>query len=465
MQRAKAVGVDAFALNIGTDSFTDTQLDYAYTSAQNNGMKVFLSFDFNWWGIGSATAVGRKIAQYANHPAQLKVDNKVFVSTFVGDGVNVDTLRSEAGQPIYLAPNFRPSFGTSLANVESAFNWMGWPHNGNNRAPDSNTVSVAQGDQQYISALNGKDYMAPVSPWFFTHFGREVSYAKNWLFPGDLLWFDRWQQLLTLQPRFVEIVSWNDYGESHYVGPLSSSHSDDGASKWVNDMPHDGWLDMARPYIAAYKAGATSVANYITQDQLFYWYRPQPMTANCDSTDTCWQGPEGGDYYIGRPNGYQTVTDSVFVVALLRSAGTVQVTSGNNVRSFSASPGATSFTVPMGVGQQKFSLTQGGTTVLSGTSLKDIIDGCARFWPIYARLTSNDLLSKAISGYQYPRGIHIKHNTNYHNHNHDNHQCLYYHKSCYYKHNHHDYQDFVRINFNHFHHFAIKWYKHNNYDR
>ena len=33
---------------------------------------------------------------------------------------------------------------------------------------------------------------------------------------------------------------WNDYGESHYIGPLSSPHIDDGNSKWTNDMfvPH-----------------------------------------------------------------------------------------------------------------------------------------------------------------------------------------------------------------------------------
>jgi len=56
------------------------------------------------------------------------------------------------------------------------------------------------------------------------------------VFPSDLLWFDRWNELLKLGPQFIEIVTWNDYGESHYVGPLSSPHYDDGASKWANDM-------------------------------------------------------------------------------------------------------------------------------------------------------------------------------------------------------------------------------------
>lgn len=34
----------------------------------------------------------------------------------------------------------------------------------------------------------------------------------------------------------LELVTWNDYGESHYIGPLSSPHYDDGNSKWCNDM-------------------------------------------------------------------------------------------------------------------------------------------------------------------------------------------------------------------------------------
>lgn len=46
MKRAKALGIDAFALNIGTDSYSDTQLDFAYESAANNDMKVFISFEY-----------------------------------------------------------------------------------------------------------------------------------------------------------------------------------------------------------------------------------------------------------------------------------------------------------------------------------------------------------------------------------------------------------------------------------
>lgn len=377
MKRAKDVGIDAFALNIGTDDYTEKQLNYAYESAGRNGIKCFISFDFNWWPNNNAQGIGKLIAQYISHPAQLKVDGKTFVSTFVGDGLDVSAVRAASGGELYFAPNFRPSPSTNLASVDCAFNWMGWPNNGNNRAPAAGqTGTVESGDRAYLSALGGKDYMAPVSPWFFTHYGKEVSYSKNWIFPGDTLWYDRWNTLLKTKPRFVEIVSWNDYGESHYVGPLSSPHIDDGASKWVNDMPHDGWLDMAKPFIAAYKAGAPSIDDYIEGDQLVYWYRPQPKTVNCDATDTCMTPPEGGNYYLGRPNGWDTSSDSVFVVSLLKSSGTLEVSSGGSKYSFQVPAGASIQTVPMAIGKQAFSLSRNGQTVLSGTSAKEIMDGC-----------------------------------------------------------------------------------------
>ena len=125
MKRAKAYGIDAFALNIGVDSYTDTQLGYAYESANNNGMKVFISFDFNWYSPSSgAAAVGAKIAQYASKPAQLIVDNKVFASSFAGDELDVATMRSAAGADVFFAPNFHPEQGTATTDIDGALNWM-----------------------------------------------------------------------------------------------------------------------------------------------------------------------------------------------------------------------------------------------------------------------------------------------------------------------------------------------------
>jgi hypothetical protein len=124
MRRAKDAGIDAFALNIGVDGYTDQQLDYAYQSAANNGMKVFISFDFNWYSPGDAGAVGRKIAQYGSRPAQLLIDGRVFASSFTGDGLDVDAVRAAAGTNVYFVPNFHPGQTSNVASLDGAFNWM-----------------------------------------------------------------------------------------------------------------------------------------------------------------------------------------------------------------------------------------------------------------------------------------------------------------------------------------------------
>ncbi|OQD86970.1 hypothetical protein PENANT_c006G02233 [Penicillium antarcticum] len=380
MKRAKEAGIDAFALNIGTDSYTDTQLNFAYQSAADNGMKVFISFDFNWYHVGQGSEVGNKIKEFSNHPAQLMVDGKVFVSSFTGDGVDCGAMRAAAGCNVFFAPNFHPGQG-DFNDVDSALNWMAWGSDGYNKAPTAErTVSVMDGDAAYHSALAGKPYIAPVSPWFSTHFGDEVSYSKNWVFPSDLLWYNRWREILATKPRFVEIITWNDYGESHYIGPLSSPHTDDGSSKWVMDMPHNGWLDMAKPFIAAYKAGSELPIDFLEEEKIIYWYRPSPKSTNCDATDTTMQNANNasGNFFRGRPEGADTMQDAVFVVTQLKEPASVEVTSGMNTQTFQAPAGVRAWTVPMGVGAQSFRVMRDGQTVedLSGTSLRDIKDEC-----------------------------------------------------------------------------------------
>ena len=166
MAAAKAAGIDAFALNIGKDSFTDEQLGYAYESASKNGMSVFISFDFNWWTTSQTSDVGAKIAKYAGQDAQLKVDGKVFVSSFAGDGLDLAAVQSASGMSLFWAPNFQPS---GIGSADALLNWMAWPNNGNNKAPSGgNNVTVSQGDSAYTQALGGKPYIARKSfPFLF----------------------------------------------------------------------------------------------------------------------------------------------------------------------------------------------------------------------------------------------------------------------------------------------------------
>uniref|UniRef100_A0A0W0F0S4 Glycoside hydrolase family 71 protein n=1 Tax=Moniliophthora roreri TaxID=221103 RepID=A0A0W0F0S4_MONRR len=377
MQLAKSIGIDAFALNIGLDPYTDTQLDLAYAAASQNSFKVFISFDFNWFHTTPAQIpdIARKIAKYANQPSQLRFMDKVFVSSFVGDGLDVDALRAQVralgGGEIYFAPNFHPGQG-DFGAVDGALNWMAWPNNGDNRAPSpgGRLVTVDDGDRQYRGALGSKGYIAPIAPWFSTHFGSEVPYSKNWVFPSDLLIYSRWVDILSMQPApsFVELITWNDYGESHYLGPLRSKHTDDGASKWVYEMPHTPWLNLSQPFITAYKSGSTTLTpSHIPSEILVYWYRVHPKSINCDSTD-----------HTGKPNGWDTMLDDVFVVAFLKSPGTVQINSGGTLYTADLAAGASAIQVPFKTGPQHFALVREGREVpgMSATSLREIGNVC-----------------------------------------------------------------------------------------
>lgn len=81
--------------------------------------------------------------------------------------------------------------------------------------PVGATDSTDTTDKQWQAAIgSSKTFMMGVSPWFYTDL---PGYNKAWVWRGDDMWHSRWQQVLDVNPPLVEIVTWNDYGESHYM--------------------------------------------------------------------------------------------------------------------------------------------------------------------------------------------------------------------------------------------------------
>lgn len=163
-----------------------------------------------------------------------------------------------------------------LGVADGLFSWAAWPYGA---ADMTNTV-----DASYLDFLGGKPYMMPVSPWFFTNMPGFA--GKNWLWRGDDLWHDRWQQIFALMPEFIQIISWNDYGVSHYIGPLHEQSYEAftrglAPFNYARGMPHDGWRVMLPFLIDTYKNGIASV----TQESVVAWYRLNSNTA-CASGGT-----------------------------------------------------------------------------------------------------------------------------------------------------------------------------------
>lgn len=199
--------------------------------------------------------------------------------------------------------------------------------------PNGPVDILATTDLAWKASLASKTYMMGVSPWFYTNL---PGYNKAWVWRGDDTWHLRWQQVIDLQPDLVEIITWNDYGESHYIGPIHDDGIPNGdnanAHSYVDDMPHDHWRDMLPVYIAQYKNGGQVPAIAPESEKVTFWHRLSSSSAG--STD----GVTGNNCRSAiNIYGYQTcyspsavAQDKVFISALLSSPATVTVQIGSN---------------------------------------------------------------------------------------------------------------------------------------
>ncbi|KAG8871049.1 hypothetical protein FRB97_009141, partial [Tulasnella sp. 331] len=273
--------------------------------------------------------------------------------------------------PLSLFPSFKPQILLPLAPMGesshaklyalrcltnlyfSALQWNSWPSS--NNAPIDSTMTTA-GDAYYQQELAGKPYMAGVSPWFYTHYSPS-SFNKNWLYLSDTLLIDRWNEMLgTVKPQLIELLTWNDFGESHYIGPLHPTNTAvyaGDAGTWVTGMPHDGWRRIIQSYITAYKTGAAPVPG-TSGESVVMWYRPNPKGLVCSDS-------------LGPPAGYTYPSDSVWAAAILKSSATLQICSGGTCASEVLAAGINYFSGPFGSGNPTFLLTRAGATLLSGT--------------------------------------------------------------------------------------------------
>lgn len=151
-------------------------------------------------------------------------------------------------------------------------------------------------------------------------------------------------------------------------------HTDDGSSQWAADFPHTAWRKLMKPYISAYKAGAS--APTVESEGLVYWYRPNPKTAECS-----------GDK-LGIPTGRDLLEDVVFASTMLKEPAELTVTSGGQAPvSINAEAGIHTFNFTMGTGEQKFSVGRNGQTLFGGSGGKQI-DGSCQNWNFNAYVGS-----------------------------------------------------------------------------
>ncbi|KAI1128332.1 glycoside hydrolase family 71 protein [Nemania abortiva] len=314
ISQAKGSGIDGFALNIGSaDTYNDEQLHLAYDVASSNGFWLFLSFDMqaSQW---DADMISSYINTYKGFGSQLTVGGLPVVSTFEGPS-QADIwpgVRSATGG-IFFMPDWAslgaPGVGDKLSLIDGAFNWGAWP--------EANQLTMSTGnDVAYKSVLQGKPYMMGVSPYFYTNLP-----GKNWYSSSDSLWFDRWKQALdpSINPEYIEIITWNDYGESSYINAPIAHQIVSGADVYVNGFDHTAFRFVLPYFISAYKAGNTDVA--LPSEGAMAWYRTTPATI-CGDGGTVWG-------QSGTASASQGTQDVVSIIALTNAPTNINVQIGS----------------------------------------------------------------------------------------------------------------------------------------
>jgi glucan endo-1,3-alpha-glucosidase len=282
IKKAKAAGIDGFALNVGINDWQPDRVGKALAAAQNNGdFTMFISFDMA--SLTFDTGVLSRFHFAATHPNYYKVNGRPFYSTFAGE--NQDNFwaswKAATGFNPYFCPSW-PNYPTanllqSHPVADCIFTWSTWP--AGNSGPGAHFDTTGDRNLLASARATNKTYMAPLAPWFYTHVWGS-GWSKNWIFGSETLLPERWQQIVSLQPDFVEIVTWNDYSESSYMCSISSDLPIGmaGISAMINSpqpMHHDAWLELSKHYIQWYKNNTRPT---VTNDQFYWWYRTHPKS-------------------------------------------------------------------------------------------------------------------------------------------------------------------------------------------
>ncbi|EAU32040.1 conserved hypothetical protein [Aspergillus terreus NIH2624] len=322
---AKDAKIDAFAINTGWGMPGTFQLlDDAFSVAKDMDFKLFMSLDYSGDGHWPQDKVIYTLQNYTTHPAYYRTsDGKPLVSTFEGAQAGGDWQHIKKKVDCAFIPDWsslEPDVAIGRGDVDGLMSWDAWPNGTSQMTTDE--------DKKYLAVLKDKPYVMPVSPWFYSNLLR---LNKNWVWQGDDLWYTRWQQVLEVDPEYVEIISWNDWGESHYIGPIHDDDMDvfsygNAPFNYAKGMPHDGWRAFLPYVIDQYKNGGND-AN-IDKEGVVAWYRTTPASA-CGSGKTT-GNTETQNQDILKPG--EVLQDKIFYSALLESSADISVSIGGKNR-------------------------------------------------------------------------------------------------------------------------------------
>lgn len=355
IREAQAAGIDGFALNCGSwhnEPHYPRRVAQLYQAAKelDSGFRLFFSVD-----LDNVDFILDMVRTYARHPAQFRHGGRVVVSTFGASGVpwkqKVFAPLKKAGIRVFFVPFFFPDPVTELPSYDVAVKhhakWAGVVDGMFYFGASGLPAQLAASNAASTKALHkaGKLSMASYTPSYWGHKQSGRRYYESAGGEGTEL---QWKSIIETQPEWVEIVTWNDFGEASYVCPIADFTK---TLSFLEPPPrpcHAGYLELSRYFIEWYKTGQQPA---VRQEGLFFFYRTHPK----DSV-------VGGDAPVEVREG--AVEDVLYVTTLTNAAAELRVTTGGVAAApVPVAPGLRHHRIPFKPGAQRFELWRDGKAI------------------------------------------------------------------------------------------------------
>ena len=346
---AQAAGIDAFAVNFEGPDWALTQgwLTEFYQQAQELKFKLFISIDTT--SVTDKTIAANVSKTFATWDSQLKINGHVVLSSFSVNPPAWDwqtDIIDPIGQPVLFLPGDLDETSNGISAGETDFGHFTWIHPANPAVgePVNGQLTEQSIDEDFAKwQTPAKPWMAGVAPYYF-----RALEPDNWLnAQDDGMWVDRWMNLLKVKPSFIEIVTWNDFGESSYIGPANTLSTD---VDYYGNLTHTGFYNMAKIFIKAYKAGQTEISVTPEDEDVFLMYRTQPVKSNGIEDTASWQQ--------NLPKNATSCKDNVYTFSFLTEPATVYLKSGDTTYPIEAPAGVSKGTVPFQLGSQSITASR-----------------------------------------------------------------------------------------------------------
>ena len=358
---AQAAGIDGFALNVGAWSGPDTyykrrvQMIYDAAEQLGSGFKLFFSIE-----IADTNDIVDMISSYGSRANSFKHQGRVVVSTYGQNLVDwsggVFAPLRAGGIDCFFVPHFWPDPVRELPGYQDAVNLLNTYSNvvdglflfGAAGLPSQ----LAQSNSNYTKAVHaaGKTSMASVTPHYWGSVQNSIGrrYIESDGGEGITL---QWNSIITNQPDWVEIVTWNDWSESTYLSPVDDPGTYFAGAQNPRRYSHTGYLELSKRYIAWYKTGSEPA---IDRDALFYFYRTHSKSAGSSKTNDT-----PVSWFIG------DVQDVAYTTVCLVGPAQLEIRSGGIFSTNSLLAGISHVRTPFSPGLQKFTLRRNGGEVIS----------------------------------------------------------------------------------------------------